>query len=260
MTSTTGRLRGSFLRIGTALALAVFAVSLSAIPASAQARLNRNGNFDGKDKAERKAEKRAARMNRQQDTNGGAVVVDNGKVFDRSRVQVDPNVRRRNNSQQYTYRNGNYYDQHGNRVYDYRNSRVDPYASYPQYRRSNTYPNYGYNNSYPNYGYNNSYPNYGYNSGYPNYGYYNNGKGKEDRDDVARSAARNGYNAGFQRGQYDASQRNRPVPQGHGAYQFGYDGFDPSWGWASTYQQTYRQYFLRGYQDGYNRRGFNSRY
>ncbi len=92
-------------------------------------------------------------------------------------------------------------------------------------------------------------------------GYYTDDRdGNRDRDDVARDAARNGYSAGFERGQYDAQRRNRPNPQGHGAYQFGYDGFDPDWGWASTYQQSYRQYFVQGYQDAYNRRSFNRNY
>ena len=257
MTSTTGRLRGSFLRIGTVLALAVFTAVISVAPASAQVRVDST-------KAERKAEKRAARLGRPQAQDQRTVIVDNGTVIDRSRVRVDPRAHRTDSNKRYTYRNGAYYDQNGARVYDYRNSRVDPYAQYPQYRRNNNYsygyPSSGYSNTYPNYGYSNGYPSSGYYGGYPNYGAYNNGKGDRDRDDVARDAARNGYNAGFQRGQFDAAQRNRPVPQGHGAYTFGYDGFDPSWGWASTYQQTYRQYFLRGYQDGFNRRGFNGRY
>jgi hypothetical protein len=104
---------------------------------------------------------------------------------------------------------------------------------------------------------NGSYPGSG---GYGNGGYYDNREGDKDRDEVARIAAQNGYTAGFQRGQYDAQQRNRSNPQGHGAYQFGFDGFDPNWGSASTYQQTYRSYFVRGYQDGYNRRSYNRSY
>jgi hypothetical protein len=122
-----------------------------------------------------------------------------------------------------------YYGRSRNRDYD--RGRVDRYPS------ANRYPAYG--------------------GGYGSGGYYDNREGDKDRDDVARIAAQNGYNSGFQRGQYDAQQRNRPNPQGHGAYQFGYDGFDRSWGSASTYQQYYRQYFVQGYQDGYNRRSFN---
>jgi hypothetical protein len=98
---------------------------------------------------------------------------------------------------------------------------------------------------------------------YPGYGggrYYDNREGDRDREDVARSAAENGYRAGFERGQYDASRRNRPNPQGHGAFQYGFDGFDPEWGSASTYQQYYRQYFVQGYNDGYQRRAFNRNY
>jgi len=279
MKSETGRLRGSLLRFGGAVALAALVLGASGAPASAQV-INRGDSNRG-DKAERKAAKRAARLNQPEAQRGvvvnhGAqrgvvvnpnvnrgVVVDNGPVIDRSQVstQVKPSRNRTyGNNKNYTYRNGYYYDRNGNRVYDYRNSPVDPYAAYPQYRRNNGYNTYPYyNNQGSNYGY---YGNNGgdYGNGYPNYGYYNNGKGDADRDDVYRHGQQNGYSAGFQRGQWDASQHNRAVPTGQGAYQFGYDGFDPSWGWASTYQQAYRQAFLQGYNDGYSRRGYSSGY
>jgi hypothetical protein len=101
-----------------------------------------------------------------------------------------------------------------------------------------------------------SYP--GYTSSAP--ASYDDREGDRDRDDVARAAAQNGYSSGYERGQYDAQQRNRPNPQGHGAYQFGFDGFDASWGSASTYQSSYRQYFVQGYNDGFNNRDRDSRY
>jgi len=282
MTLTTGRLRGSLLRFGTAVALAALVLGASGMPASAQV-VNR-GVSNQSDKAERKAAKRAARLNQGSaqrsvvvdngvqrgvlvaPTGRRGVVANNGPVIDRSNIptQVKPSRNRTPNNKNYTYRNGYYYDRNGNRVYDYRNSPVDPYAAYPQYRRNNSYSNYPYSNQGSNYGYygNNSgyYGNGGYYNGYPNYGSYNNGKGDADRDEVYRRGAQNGYYSGFQRGQFDASQRNRPVPTGHGAYEFGYDGFDPSWGWASTYQQAYRQAFVQGYNDGYSRRGDSSRY
>jgi hypothetical protein len=119
------------------------------------------------------------------------------------------------------------------RVYDYRNSPYDPYYNYP------SYGNYG---SYGN-----------------PYGYANR-RGDLNQQEVAERAAQNGYYAGFQRGQYDAQQRARANPQGHGAYQFGFDGFDPEWGSAATYQQYYRQYFIQGYNDAFGRRTFNQRY
>lgn len=90
--------------------------------------------------------------------------------------------------------------------------------------------------------------------------YYNNERGDLSPNEVAERAARSGYQAGFERGQYDARQRNRANPQGHGAFQFGFDGFDPEWGSAATYQQYYRAYFIRGYEDGYNRRSNSWRF
>jgi len=118
------------------------------------------------------------------------------------------------------------------RIYDHRNSPYDPYSQYPSYR---TNP-------------------------YGNNPRYDNDEGDRDRGDVAQAGAQNGYTAGFERGQYDAAQNNRPNPQGHGAYQFGMDGFNPEWGSASTYQQSYRSYFIQGYNDGYNRRDSDRRY
>ena len=112
------------------------------------------------------------------------------------------------------------------------------------------YPNYyggNYGGNYGGGGYN-QYPGYG---NYPN---YDNREGDLDREDVAQRAAQNGYYAGYQRGVYDAQQRNRPNPQGNGAYQYGLDGFNPEWGSSSTYQQFYRQYFIAGYNDGHSRR------
>lgn len=119
------------------------------------------------------------------------------------------------------------------RVYDNRNSPYDPYYNYPSYR---DYP--GYNNNR----------------------YYSNSEGDIDREEVAERAAQNGYYAGYQRGLYDAQHRARPNPTGHGAYQHGFDGFDPEWGSASTYQQYYRNYFVQGYNDAFSRRQFNRRY
>jgi hypothetical protein len=126
-------------------------------------------------------------------------------------------------------RNRNYARNRGGVVIDNRNSPYDPYYNYP------SYGNYGGR-------------------------YYSNDRGDLDRNEVAQRGAQNGYYAGYQRGLYDAQQRNKANPQGHGAYQFGFDGFDPEWGSASTYQSAYRQYFIRGYEDAYQRRNFNNQY
>ncbi len=104
---------------------------------------------------------------------------------------------------------------------------------------------------------------YGGNGGYygnsGNYG-YSNGRGDLSQQEVAQRAGQNGYYAGYQRGAYDAQQRNRSNPQGHGAYQFGFDGYDREWGSAQTYQQAYRRAFVSGYHDGFARRanGYDS--
>ncbi len=124
------------------------------------------------------------------------------------------------------------YDRSSLRRWDNRNSPYDTYSNYPSYR--------------PN--------------PYENNPVYNNGEGDRDRTEVAESGAQNGYTAGYERGVYDSQQRNRPNPQGHGAYQFGMDGFNPEWGSASTYQQSYRSYFIQGYEDGFNRRDSDRRY
>src|SRR5438105_3600530 len=80
-------------------------------------------------------------------------------------------------------------------------------------------------------------------------------------DDIRQAGLATGYCDGFERGQYDRSIRaHQPNPQGHGAYQFALDGWNPEWGSAQTYQEYYRQYFIQGYADGYGRRAFNERY
>lgn len=133
-----------------------------------------------------------------------------------------------------------YYGRARNRSYaGYGNSAYDPYASMPNYRR-NTYDPYG-----------------GYGSG----GYYGDRDGDLDRNEVARRAAQQGYYDGFYRGQYDRrTGERRPKPTGHGAYQYGLNGFDPEWGWTQTYQQYYRQYFVQGYNAGFGQRSFDRRY
>jgi hypothetical protein len=217
------------------LLLAVSAIVLLAgvavAPAQAQARIDRD-EWRRSDRAERKARKRA-----QKDYNRDGVI-------DRSERQ----------SNRY-YRDRNYTGTRNRtqpRVYDYRNSPYDPYYNNPNYRRNpyNPYGNYG-----GNYGY--------YGNGYPQTDsrYYDNREGDEDREEVARRAAQQGYYEGYQRGQYDRqSGARQPKPTGHGAYQFGFSGWNPDWGSAQTYQQYYRQYFIQGYNDGFGRRNMNSRY
>lgn len=86
-------------------------------------------------------------------------------------------------------------------------------------------------------------------------------EGDEDREEVARRAAQQGYYDGYQRGQYDRSSGSRrPNPTGHGAYQYGYNGFDPDWGSGLTYRRYYQQYFVQGYNAGFGQRSFDRRH
>lgn len=116
----------------------------------------------------------------------------------------------------------------GVQVYDDRNYPYDPYYTRPGWTNSGRYSEY-----------------------------YSNERGDLEPREVAERAAQNGYYAGYQRGLYDAQRRNRPNPQGHGAWQFALDGFDPEWGSASTYRAAYRDAFVRGYDDAFGRREFD---
>mgnify|MGYP000929596482 CR=1 FL=1 len=269
MLFTTNSLFGRAARATAATFVLLSALVAGSVSASAQARVDNgrhlgwNKNGKAADKAERKAERQAARDAQRPTT---VIVTPNSQVVDRSRTRSSANKypyygnngSYRNNGY---YGNNNRYGWTGPIVFDANTGRI--------YRQNNgsrcEYPNYngsyGYYNgaSYNNYGYN---P-YGYNSanyGYGNYAYYNNGRGDLSPNEVAERASRSGYYAGFQRGAYDGSRGFRPNPQGHGAFQFGYDGFDPEWGSAQTYQQTYRQYFIQGYNDGFSRNRYNDRY
>jgi hypothetical protein len=97
--------------------------------------------------------------------------------------------------------------------------------------------------------------------GYSGYGldsrYFSDRGGDLSRGEVARRASRQGYSDGFQRGQYDRRIGTRvPKPTGHGAYQNALNGFDPDWGYALTYRQSYRQAFVHGYASGFGPRAF----
>lgn len=116
-------------------------------------------------------------------------------------------------------------------VYDYRDYQYDPYYTRPGWYNSGRYSEY-----------------------------YSNERGDLEPHEVAERAAQNGYYAGYQRGVYDAQRRNKANPRGHGAWQFALDGFDPEWGSASTYRSSYRDWFVRGYNDGYGRRAYDQNY
>jgi hypothetical protein len=71
---------------------------------------------------------------------------------------------------------------------------------------------------------------------------------------LVQQAQQFGFNDGFRRGQYDRQNgTRRPNPQGHGAYQFGLNGWERDWGNSSAYRQSYRQSFLEGYWRAFGR-------
>jgi hypothetical protein len=78
---------------------------------------------------------------------------------------------------------------------------------------------------------------------------------RPESDELAARAERQGFADGFARGQYDRSIGIRkPNPQGHGAFAKALNGWDPKWGGAGTFQQSYRSSFLEGYWSGYGRK------
>ena len=263
-------------RIGSAVALAAVLIGISVAPAAAQGRQyshyhddhygDHNDNYNGRRMSSSEARRVAT-------INGYAEGYEHG-VHDRQ-DRASFNYRHADGYQQATegysqsfgismrdyqntFRQGytkgyldGYYgrsrsrDYNRSRVYDDRNSRVDPYANSPSYRRNPNRNNDRYSG----------------NGALYNGRYYDDREGDLDREEVARRAAQQGYYDGFYRGQHDQRQRvRRGNPQGHGAYQFALNGWNPEWGSAQTFQQYYRQYFLQGYQDGFGRRQMNRQY
>ncbi len=81
-----------------------------------------------------------------------------------------------------------------------------------------------------------------------------NRRGDLDPREVSQRASQNGYQQGLQEGSYDGSGgASKPNPAGHGAYQFGLDGWNEDMGSGLTYQRAYRQSYVRGYNEGFAR-------
>jgi hypothetical protein len=259
--------KGSYLKMirnGASIALAAaIVVGVSASPASAQGKhlgWNKNGKI---------AQRGPANGN-----NGLAVAEQHGYRAGLEQGQRDRASQRKSPYQQSRiYRDGrggydrnygseSYYQDAFRRAYQrgYEDgwANRNSYGSYGNNRNGYIRPgsrNYPYNNG-GYYGNNNPY-------GYGNYGggYYSNEEGDIDREEVARRAAQQGYYDGYQRGVYDRSSGSRrPNPMGHGAYQHGFNGFNPEWGSAQTYRQYYQQYFLQGHQAGFGQRQMDRRY
>ncbi len=62
-----------------------------------------------------------------------------------------------------------------------------------------------------------------------------------------------GYEAGYPLGQRDGQEGERADPQRHTAYRQRSEGYDPSAGARSQYEESYRVGFEDAYQDGYHR-------
>ena len=97
---------------------------------------------------------------------------------------------------------------------------------------------------------------YGNNGGYGNNGRY----GGYNNNNIYRAALNNGYQAGVYTGASDAQRGQSYDPQRSHYYKNGTDGYNSSYGNKGQYKQAYRDGFLRGYQEGFQRYGgYNNR-
>ena len=86
------------------------------------------------------------------------------------------------------------------------------------------------------------------------YRVYNNGRYYNYDDQgvqVLRQAVNNGYQQGYQAGQYDRSNRYR---YGSSARNYRYNSYNNGYVEQNQYQYYFQQGFERGYQDGYSTR------
>lgn len=78
---------------------------------------------------------------------------------------------------------------------------------------------------------------------------------------VAEVARLNGYRDGAREGAKDARDGDRYDPFGEHAYKDGATGYISKYGNRDAYQQTYRQSFVRGYKESFDRYlGYDKRY
>jgi hypothetical protein len=179
-----------------------------------------------------------------------------GNVYDRNRNGVDDRYERgsvydRNrNGVDDRYESGSVYDRNRNGVDDrYENSSVydrnrngvdDRYESGSVYDRNRN----GVDDRYErNGGYGNSGGYYG-RGGYGNNGY-----------NIAQVAADQGYRDGLNTGASDGQRGQSYNPQRSHYYREATDGYNSSYGNRATYQQYYRDGFVRGYQEGFRQYG-----
>jgi hypothetical protein len=70
---------------------------------------------------------------------------------------------------------------------------------------------------------------------------------------IAQIARLNGYQDGLREGADDARDGDRFDPYDEGAYKEGDGGYKRSYGNKKAYEQIYRQGFMRGYQEAFDR-------
>jgi hypothetical protein len=93
-----------------------------------------------------------------------------------------------------------------------------------------------------------------------------NGRYRRDRDwdyrnrqNALQVARQQGYSYGMNVGAADAQRGQSYNPQRSRYYRNGIDGYSSSYGNRGVLQQVFRQAFLQGYRDGYQRYAYNRR-
>jgi hypothetical protein len=84
--------------------------------------------------------------------------------------------------------------------------------------------------------------------------------GGYDRQDMYRIAQQNGYQDGLRSGQEDRRYNRRSDYRGANEYRNAANGYRREYGDRNLYQQTYRDSFRRGYEEGYRSTTGNSRW
>ena len=73
-------------------------------------------------------------------------------------------------------------------------------------------------------------------------------------------ARQQGYSYGMNAGAADAQRNRRFDPERSSIYKKGTDGYTSSYGNKGQYKQVFRDAFLQGYREGYQRFAYNDRY
>ena len=81
-----------------------------------------------------------------------------------------------------------------------------------------------------------------------------------NRQSGFQAARQQGYSYGMNVGAADAQRGQSYNPQRSRYYRNGVDGYNSSYGNRGQLNQVFRQAFLQGYRDGYQRFAYNRRY